>query len=109
MMRAQYIRFREAIMTPGRAGNTIRKALLRPKPPKRGDKPAPTPTVPADELMDDILVGETWVVLKARRRFGGTEPVMCVRLTHVSNVADVEPAEDQPDEDEPTPKKGTNQ
>lgn len=115
MKKAQYIRFDKAVMGPGRGSNTIQKAVVLAPPPKKGEKPAPAPTNSRDEIMDEIIVGETWVLLKARRPdpFNPGRQYNAVRVVHASNVTDFEPApelEEEDDKNEPAPelKKGTN-
>lgn len=86
LVRAQHIRFREAVMTPGRAMNNITKAYTNG-----------TNASPRDEVMDEILVGDHWVVLRATRpAANGRDRVMAERVIHASMVKDFEPEDDAP-------------
>lgn len=75
MIRAQYIRFKEAVMTPGRAGNTVGKMMVVVDKDRQ-------PTLGKDEVMDEIAVGDVFVMMRSARG---------VRFTHVSNIKDFEP------------------
>lgn len=88
-MRARYVRFKDAVMTPGKAGTEIRKALV-PTDETRS-------MVNREEQMTEIFVGECWVTLRNDKG---------VRITHASNVRDFEPAPDTVSADEaPKPRK----
>lgn len=88
MMRARYIRFREGVQTPGRAGAQISKAVVGA---------SETSQTPIDERMAEILVGPDWILLRAVRKGPDGKPYMAERVTHASNVRDFEP--DEPAED----------
>lgn len=75
MDRALYIRFVESVMSPGRSGNSISKAMVATDPDK-------IPQCPRDELMEEIIVGDRVVCLKSSRG---------VRFTPLTNVRDYEP------------------
>lgn len=84
MQRAQYIRFIDAIMSPGRGGPNISKAYLV----ELDDHGARKPMLGSrDEIMDEILVGDVHVFVKNARG---------VRMTPLHNVKDWEPAPEKP-------------
>lgn len=90
--RAQYIRFKKAdgVMGPGRAQSTITKAYTHT-----------SPTAPAHEVMDEIIVGDFWVVLRATRKTPDGKAYVAERVVRADLVIDFEPI---PDDD--APKKG---
>lgn len=82
-MRVKYVRFLEAVGTPGYAGANIKKAKLRSKQTET--------TTPRDELMEEIAVEGPWLVLRALRTVPGRrDPVLSERYTPISNCVDVE-------------------
>lgn len=90
LVRAQYIRFKNAVMGPGRAQSTITKAYL-----------TQTATTPSHEVMDEIIVGDFWVILRAKRKTADGKEYLAERMVRASNVVDCEPVYD----DEPVKKK----
>lgn len=78
MQRASYIRFVEAVMTPGRGGNTISKAHAIELDDDGKPKPS---TQSRDELMTEILVGNVAVCLRNAKG---------ARYTPLYNVKDYE-------------------
>lgn len=85
-MRAQYIRFRETVMSPGRANQNIGKAYTHDG------------TGMLEERMEEILIERDWVVLRAIRKDTKGKPYLATRRTHVSNVRDFE---EETDTEEP--------
>ena len=89
-MQARYIRFHEAVMTPGRAGSEIKVAVI--------DDQA-NPLRARDERMQDITVMGGFVRLRALRPDpkGSKEPVLAERFVPIHNVRDFEPSENSDD------------
>ena len=82
-MKVLYVRFVEAVGTPGYAGSNIKKAKLRTKETEQ--------STPRDELMDEIVVEGSFLALRAFRTVPGRkQPVLAERLTPITNCIDLE-------------------
>ena len=94
MIRAKYMRFRKEAypMSPGRGGNALERVIVVTDPRQ-------IPTTPREAIMDEILVGPAWVVLRAERKDDRGKPVMAVRVVSLAAVVYFEPLQQLSEED----------
>jgi hypothetical protein len=105
-MLAKFVRFKKDMYpaAPGWARNDIDKARLKPPEANHSDPRAPVMGGSREEVMDEIDVGDVWVILRAVRFDEKRKrQVLCERFVHVSSVRDWEPLDE---DEERKPAKG---